>query len=167
MFGTWTLTWFHWFHVRIKWISKVAGLQTLLYIGAQFLNSTVLSSVIPHPVRTGAHAVSLGLRLLFLLLTALILYWGIRIQRREGWLSLPAALLISIGLFAPELSALHIPGIWFPFGTGVSRTQFAYAAFDVVLFALLLGRQLFFARQCQYSGSDLANSNHSVESLAG
>jgi hypothetical protein len=35
---------------------------------------------------------------------------------------------------------LHVPGIWFPFGTGVSRTEYAYAAFDVALFVLLLHR---------------------------
>jgi hypothetical protein len=55
---------------------------------------------------------------------------------RKYWLAALAAILISVGLFAPELSALHIPGIWFPFGVGVSRTQFAYAAFDAVLLAL-------------------------------
>jgi hypothetical protein len=57
----------------------------------------------------------------------------------QGWRQWPAALcaaLIGVGLFAPELSTIGIPGIWFPFGVGVSRTQFAYAAFDVLLLAL-------------------------------
>jgi hypothetical protein len=30
-------------------------------------------------------------------------------------------------IFSNELSAIGIPGIWFPFGVGVSRTQFALA----------------------------------------
>jgi hypothetical protein len=54
---------------------------------------------------------------------------------------------VGAGLFAQELSALHVPGIWFPFGTGVSRTQYVYAAFDVVMFVLLLLRLLSFARK--------------------
>jgi hypothetical protein len=51
-----------------------------------------------------------------------------------------------VGLFTQELSSLHIQGIWLPFRTGVSRTQFAYAAFDVCMFALLLHRLRLFAR---------------------
>jgi hypothetical protein len=85
-------------------------------------------------------------RFLFVLLTGLIVYRAIRQQGREAWLALPGVVLISIGLFARELSMLGIRGIWFPFGTGVSRTQFAYAAFGAVLFVLLLRRFLFFAR---------------------
>jgi hypothetical protein len=36
-------------------------------------------------------------------------------------------LVVAVALFAAELSAIGIPGIWFPFGVGVSRTQFALA----------------------------------------
>jgi hypothetical protein len=33
---------------------------------------------------------------------------------------------------------LGVPGIWFPFGVGVSRTQYAYAAMVVGLAILLV-----------------------------
>jgi hypothetical protein len=33
-----------------------------------------------------------------------------------------------------------VPGIWFPFGVGVSRTEYAYIVFDFLLLALLLHR---------------------------
>jgi hypothetical protein len=49
---------------------------------------------------------------------------------REGKLrplALLAMLLACIGLFAEELSRVGVQGIWFPFGVGVSRTQYAYA----------------------------------------
>jgi hypothetical protein len=54
---------------------------------------------------------------------------AIRIVRhgRHRLLSLTTMLLISVGLFASDLSSLGIPGIWFPFNIGVSRSQFAYA----------------------------------------
>ena len=41
--------------------------------------------------------------------------------------ALASFLLIAVGQFAPELLSLGVPGIRFPFGVGVSRTQFAYA----------------------------------------
>jgi len=33
-----------------------------------------------------------------------------------------------------------VPGIWLPYGVGVSRTEYAYFAFDIVLFIYLLQR---------------------------
>jgi len=59
--------------------------------------------------------------------------------------ALPAIVMLSIGLFAQELSSLGIRGIWFPYGTGVSRTQYAYAIFDLLMFGLLLRRLAQFA----------------------
>jgi len=43
-------------------------------------------------------------------------------------------------LFPKELTVLHVKPIWFPFGVDVSRTQYALAALDLPLFALLLRR---------------------------
>jgi hypothetical protein len=58
-----------------------------------------------------------------------------------------AALLVGIGLFATELNALGLPGIWFPYGVGVARGQYAYAAFIALLFALILMRWVGYARR--------------------
>ena len=44
-----------------------------------------------------------------------------------------------IALFPKEISDLHIiPGIWFPYGVGVSRGQFFYAAFVFVMYVILI-----------------------------
>jgi len=51
-------------------------------------------------------------------------------------------LSMATGLFASELSAINVPGIWFPFGIGVSRTQYAYAALIAVLYLLLEQRMI-------------------------
>jgi len=46
---------------------------------------------------------------------------------------------LTIGLFPQEVSQLQvIPGIWFPYGVGVSRGQFAYAAFVLVMYLILI-----------------------------
>ena len=58
--------------------------------------------------------------------------------------------MLAVALFAPEISSLHVRSIWFPFGTGVSRTQFAYVGFDVALFILLWYRLLIFAAMLRH-----------------
>ena len=46
------------------------------------------------------------------------------------------------GLFGGELlDPIGVPGIWFPFGIGVSRTQYIYAI-AIPLLALLIVRTL-------------------------
>lgn len=52
-------------------------------------------------------------------------------------LALSTMLVMAVALFAAELSAIGIPGIWFPFGVGVSRTQFALALAVPLLAAFL------------------------------
>jgi hypothetical protein len=67
------------------------------------------------------------------------LYQGIHKQGTKDLLVLLAALLMTIALFPKEISALHvIPGIWFPYGVGVSRGQFFYAAFVFVMYGVLI-----------------------------
>jgi hypothetical protein len=104
--GAWIMAWRAWFGVRRPSIIVVGVIVALMY------------------------ATSWARILAALVMLAII------VAGRRQWLAAIAAVLVSIGLFAPELSALHITGIWFPFGVGVSRTQFAYAAFDLALCAL-------------------------------
>jgi hypothetical protein len=43
-----------------------------------------------------------------------------------------------VGLFANELTLIGMTPVWFPFGVGVSRTQFAIVALAVILFVMVL-----------------------------
>ena len=56
---------------------------------------------------------------------------------RPRLLASSTVLVMGVALFAAELSAIGVPGIWFPFGVGVSRTQFALALAIPLLGALL------------------------------
>ena len=56
---------------------------------------------------------------------------------RPRLLALPTLVVMGVALFPAELSAIGIPGIWFPFGVGVSRTQFALALAIPLLAAFL------------------------------
>lgn len=145
--AAWTMTWYTWFGVRnTQWMPIAVGIFTLLYMTAQFLTGSWFHGVFPHWIVATSEFIATWTRTLFVLLTGVITYRAIRQQGREAWFALAGLVLVSIGLFASELSRLGIPGIWFPFSTGVSRTQFAYAAFDAVLFVLFLRGFLFFAR---------------------
>ncbi|SHM54380.1 glycoside hydrolase [Mucilaginibacter sp. OK098] len=136
--GSWLMAWRTWFKLsRPIWMPKAILILTLPYMCSQLLRLTWLPGAIPH---TLFRDLSNYIRLIFVAMMLYIIYSGIQQNRREGWLALPAVLLISTGLFAQELSELHIPGIWFPYGVGVSRTQYAYLAFDVIILVLLISR---------------------------
>jgi hypothetical protein len=146
--AAWTLAWRDWFRLRdAEWMPVAVGILALLYVTAQFLTGSWFHGILSHRVVAISEFIATWTRVVFVALTGLIAFRAVRQQRQEAWLALPGVMLISIGLFAQELSALGIRGIWFPYGAGVSRTQFAYAAFDVVLFGLLLRRFLVFAHQ--------------------
>ncbi|MFB9845509.1 glycoside hydrolase [Mucilaginibacter ginsenosidivorans] len=137
--GSWLMAWRDWYRVeRPVWIPPVILALTLVYMCGQLFSLPWVSDTVPHAV---FQAISNYSRLLFALVLAIIIGVGVRQQGKQGWLYLPAVLLISTGLFAQELSELHIQGIWFPFGVGVSRTQYAYAAFSAVMFGLLVYQQ--------------------------
>ncbi len=75
---------------------------------------------------------------------ALFVVIGARIVRSGPVRILALVTLASImaGLFGGELlDPIGVPGIWFPFGIGVSRTQYVYAI-AIPLLAFLIARTL-------------------------
>lgn len=140
-FGAWTLGWYSWFRLRDPaWLPKLVVLLTLLFVVARLLSTSLFHGIFPSVMTTGLQYLIIGVRLLFLLLMALIVYKGVREQGREAWFVLPAILAVSTGLFSAELALLHIPGMWFPFGVGFSRTDFVYLIFGPLMFPALLRR---------------------------
>jgi hypothetical protein len=141
MLGTWTIAWASWLRLESRrWIVPAALALTVVHILLEALHASWFDGVFPQALQAVFGACASAIRLLYLLLTLWIMVSVTRRAGREKWFALCAILLISIGLFAQELSQLGIPGIWFPFGTGVSRTQYAYAAFDFAFFALIVQR---------------------------
>ena len=77
---------------------------------------------------------------------ALFVVIGARIVRSGPMRTLALVTLASVvaGLFGGELlDPIGVPGIWFPFGIGVSRTQYIYAI-AIPLIAVLIVRTLLF-----------------------
>jgi hypothetical protein len=141
-FAAWTMAWRSWFEAyRPTWLPKaVAALTVMLMIAKILMLPWLFHAAFPHTVITGLRHLITGVHLAFLLALAWIVIQGIRSQGREAWHAVPAVLAIAVVLFGAELSALHVPGIWFPFGIGVSLGEYASGAFDVLLFVLLVHR---------------------------
>jgi len=122
---TWTLAWNRWGMRASRAIDGATLVLAVAGVAGGVMHVTILTRI----DRYG-----------FL---ALLLLIAVRIVRRGPMPILAIATMTAIlaAQFADELSAVHLPGIWFPFGIGVSRTQYAYAI-AIPLLALLIVRTL-------------------------
>jgi len=140
-FLAWTMAWRAAFDPqssrRVVWVS---GIFAGLYAVARLLTLSMFFPDMPHAVVSVCVTTLQIVRYGFLLLWLYLAVRGVMDRAPGIWLGLAAFFCIVIGLYAPELSIIGVPGIWFPFGVGVSRTEYAYAAFDVVMFFYLLQR---------------------------
>lgn len=134
--GSWLMAWREWFDLRKpKWLPKIIAALTLLFMAAQLFGISWVSHAAHIHFQTMANYIRLSLLALLLL----IIFQGMRKEGIKDLLVLVAALLMLIALFPKEISDLHIiPGIWFPYGVGVSRGQFFYVAFVLVMYAVLI-----------------------------
>ena len=139
MLGSWLMAWWEWFDLhQPKWLPKIIAVIALLYLAIQLLGlSWSTNSFVHEHYSTIADFLRLGLLALMLF----IIYKGIRKNGAKDLLALLALIVLTIGLFPQEVSQLQvIPGIWFPFGVGVSRGQLCYAAFVFVMYIALIIR---------------------------
>jgi hypothetical protein len=146
--AAWTLAWRDWFELNHhRWLPRVVGTLSAIYMLFALIGQPWFAIQASHAFKPIADDLVEGVRLAYAVLYLwLIIVAVIRHPTMSTIGALVATVLVGIGLFARELSALGIPGIWFPYGTGVSRTQYAYAAFIVWLFAMLLMRLVRYAR---------------------
>jgi hypothetical protein len=141
--GAWLMAWRSWFRLdRPVWLPWAIAVLTFSLVVAQLLlRPWVFDAEFPRAVLVGLRNLIAGIRLAFLLLLALIVLLGLRREGREGWFALPAVLAAVTVLFPGELVGIGLPGIWFPWGIGVSLSECASAAL-VVLLCILIVRRL-------------------------
>jgi hypothetical protein len=129
--AAWTLAWSRWprWTRWSQWSSRAIDGATLVLAVLGVVGGAMHLTAMARIHRYG-----------FLALFVLIV---VRIVRTGPMRILALATMLSIlaAQFADELSSIHVPGIWFPFGIGVSRTQYAYAV-AIPLLALLMVRTL-------------------------
>jgi hypothetical protein len=140
--AAWMMAWRSWFSLeKPVWFSRAICGLTLFLILARFLGYLpALGTSLPHWLVLTTHYAVTWTRYIFIFTLGWIAYAGIRLRGREALYALPAILAIGTVLFASELSAVHVPGIWFPWGVGLSLSEIASVVFDVFLAALLLRR---------------------------
>jgi hypothetical protein len=134
------MTWRAALALRARWISLTCAVLTGIYFVARIAGTRLLWPQWPKALIGAFGTVLKYDRLAFLVLLLTVVVLGQSRARRISWLGLGSLLLGTIGLYAPELSQLGVPGIWFPFGVGVSRTEYAYAAMVILLAAYLVQR---------------------------
>jgi hypothetical protein len=145
-FAAWTMAWSTCFGLQdVRWIKIFSVTLALAYLLARLLSTTLLFPSLPTALSQTFAAILQCVRYAFLVISSYIFYRGILRRDRTDWIALCTMVLGAIGLFASELSQIGVPGIWFPKGVGVSRTEYAYFVFDIALFIYLLQRLWRFA----------------------
>jgi hypothetical protein len=124
--AAWALAWNRW--CERPWRS--IDLAALAIMAAQIAGAVAHAASVTSVSRLGS--------------IALFVIIGARIVRNGAMraLALINLALITIAFFGDELlDPIGVPGIWFPFGIGVSRTQYLYAIL-IPLLAVLIARTL-------------------------
>jgi hypothetical protein len=138
--GIWTTVWWKWFQLRRPaWVPKTIATLTALDIVFELLGENLLYDI-PHSTSVVFHASSEVVRLGLLGLLVFVAAKGIREQGREGWLVLPAVVLMAFEQFQSELISLHMHGTFLAFGTVFFYTEAADLAGAAVISLLLLRR---------------------------
>lgn len=144
--GAWVIAWRKWLGLRAApRMDRAVLALTIAYMVAVFVSRSWFRGVLPDAVFAVAPDVITCARWGLLLLYVLTAFQGVRQRAREGWYTLPAMVVLAAGIFGGELHYLGTPGIWFPFGVGLSLGESAYAAFVPLLAAMLLRRLWSFA----------------------
>jgi hypothetical protein len=143
LLGAWIMAWRAAFGLQgLRWIGYACAGLTVMYLVARPLSTPLLLPDLPHGVISGFAAAIKATRLGFLLL--LVVMW-LGFSRRGSWMVFLSVLTGSVSVFGRELNELGVPGIWFPYGVGLSRSECANAAFAAVLFIYLIQRLWRFA----------------------
>jgi hypothetical protein len=129
----WLLFWTYWFGLR-TWrpIVRIALLVAALELLIAFsLHEPLLGTVVPLRWMHDLWQIFTILRFVFAFLLVAVTVGGIRHNRTEGWITVPAVVLLGITLFSDDLEVLGVPVSYFPFGIRLSIG-------DICLFALIL-----------------------------
>ena len=141
--GGWLMVWWVWFHLQSpEWIPKLIALFTVLYIIFDLFGQDLFYNAISPSLNSAFYLASVGIRIMLLMLLVLIVIWGVQEHGWDGWLTLPAVILVGIAQFQTELVVLHVRLNWFPFGVRFNLNQVANLALLLVLFVLLMRRLL-------------------------
>jgi len=147
--GLWVLFWAYWFRLdRMGLLHRMVwGLVVLLGLGMAMLRTSLYGSIVPVHAIVWLSPLTLALKLLLDVLLIWVTYRGIRKNRTEGWVALPAVLLVIFSPYLIELIALHVPTELFLFGVGISIGEIGTMLSLAMITVLLLRRFLHTQRE--------------------
>jgi hypothetical protein len=159
----WLFVWVWWFGLEKKRYLWIAGLAMA---ALRIASGCIVDPPGPGwtvPVAWVPRAHTVGVVSLFALSALLVLtaVLGIRKQKLEGWLALPALLARAVGAFSLELIALHIPMVFFPLGISFSLGSLANLVGFMLTGALLIRR---FMRELK-AHTQLQNEVHNAQQV--
>jgi len=110
IFALWVLFWGHWFGLtEMRRIHAAAwSLFLLLILSVAPMRAPLFGSLVPVSAASFLVPATVFLKLCFGAVIVWIVYRGIRLRGSEGWLGLPAIVLLPIWLYADELSTVHL-----------------------------------------------------------
>jgi len=140
----WVMVWWVWFRLnRPVWIPRLLTTALpVLFVASNLLGEDLFFTFIPHSVSAAFHVVSLFLRLTIFALMLGVVIRGIRTQGMEGWLVLPAVILLGPARFEAVLAALHIRMGFLILGVSIQLGQLSSLLLAAVIALLLLRRLL-------------------------
>ncbi len=148
--GLWVVFWAYWFRLdRVARVHRtVWTLAVLLGTGTAMLRAPLYGTVVP------VHAIVWlsPLTLILKLLLGAVLVWvtvrGIRKDKFEGWLALPAVVLVAAAQYNEQLLVLHVPNALFHvFGVAIGMSTISLILSLVIITVLLLRRFLYGQRE--------------------
>jgi serine phosphatase RsbU (regulator of sigma subunit) len=147
--GLWVLFWAYWFRLgRMAQLHRaVWGLVLLLGVTTAMLRWPLYGGVVPVHAITYLLPLTFALKLLLGALLVWVTVRGIRKDRAEGWMALPAVMLVVLSLYQTELTVLHFPGAFFPYGIAITFNAAATVLSLAIITVLLLRRFLQSQRQ--------------------
>ena len=127
--AAWIMAWRHWYQLeRWRWLTYAIGIVTVVSAALVLMLSDDTLALVRYVWRVP---------LAIVLFATAIAGW--RDRQPDRLLTFIVVMLVAASQFG-VLQALGVPGIWFPFGVGVSLTQYVYAALIVGLAVLLIRR---------------------------
>jgi hypothetical protein len=152
LLGAWIMAWRAALGLqRLRWIGYACAGLTVMYLIARPLSTALLLPDLPRAVISGFATALKATRIGFLLLLLVVMWLGY--SPRGRWLLFLSILTGSVTVFGRELNELGVPGIWFPYGVGLSRSECANAAFAAALFVYLIQRLWRFAPAVRRTGA--------------
>ena len=108
--GLWVIFWGYWFRLKhlLRLHAVVWTLVLLLMAGTAMVRPPLYGQVVPLHAGASIETARLVLKLILAAVLLVVTYLGIRKDKVEGWMALPAVLLAAIANYQRELHMIHV-----------------------------------------------------------